>query len=117
MLFRSQISELQAGVAHAVTVINQASDRAGKEINEIQRSDNQIQGMSASIQNLYDLTNDIAAMAEEQSQVSDEISHNLSDISHESGITSMSVSRNRELVQALDETATGLKSTLSRFKV
>ena len=114
---QQQISELQAGVAHAVTVINQASDRAGKEINEIQRSDNQIQGMSASIQNLYDLTNDIAAMAEEQSQVSDEISHNLSDISHESGITSMSVSRNRELVQALDETATGLKSTLSRFKV
>lgn len=114
---QKQIAELQSGVGHAVKVINQASERAGREVSQIQRSDEQIQDISQAVQNLYDLTNDIAAMAEQQSQVSDEMGRNLNDINHETHVSSEAVSQNRALVEDLDATARGLKATLSRFKV
>jgi methyl-accepting chemotaxis protein len=114
---QKQISALQNAVKQVVSSISQASGRAEQGIECINESDEQIQQMSNSVQNLYDLTNDIAAMAEQQSQVSEGINHSLSDISLETQETGQAAVRNKESVQALSKTATGLKHTLSRFKI
>ncbi|MEH6576085.1 MAG: methyl-accepting chemotaxis protein [Amphritea sp.] len=113
----NQIAELQSGVSNAVNVISRACDQAQQGIASINRSDQQIQGMTTSIQSLFDLTNDIAAMAEQQSQVSESINHSLTDVNHETKVTSEAVSSNSNLVLELDQTVGELKQTLGRFKV
>lgn len=114
---QKQISALQNAVKQVVSSISQASGRAEQGIECINESDAQIQQMSNAVQNLYDLTNDIAAMAEQQSQVSEGINHSLSDISLETQETGHAAVRNKESVQSLSKTARGLKHTLSRFKI
>ncbi len=114
---QKQISALQAAVKQVVNSISEASGRASQGIDCINESDEQIQNMSKAVQNLYDLTNDIAAMAEEQSQVSAGINHSLEDISRETQVTGQAVGQNRHCVESLNKTAQGLKLTLSRFKI
>ncbi|EGG92860.1 methyl-accepting chemotaxis sensory transducer [gamma proteobacterium IMCC1989] len=114
---QQQISALQNAVKQVVTSISQASGRAEQGIESINQSDKQIQNMSNAVQNLYDLTNDIVAMAEEQSQVSGGINNSLSDITLETQATGQAAVQNRESVQVLSKVAQELKLTLSRFKI
>ncbi len=112
-----QIDELQSGVKGVVQVISNASCNAEASIAAISGSDEKIQGMSGAVQNLYDLTNEIAAMAEQQSQVSGDINRTIERINAEAGVTAQSVQQNAQSAQALEGLAQSLKTTLAQFKV
>lgn len=112
-----QIDELQSGVKTAVQVINDASNNAETSISSISSSDERIQNISESVERLYDFTNEIAAMAEEQSQVSSEVNSNIENISNEARVTSESMSSNASSAATLGELAQSLKRTLAQFRV
>ena len=114
---QQQIDELQAGVNSAVAVINQASANAESSLEAIASSDQRIQDISDAVQRLYDFTHDIAAMAEEQSQVSHEVNRSVEQISQEANRTEGAVQQNASSADTLAELANSLKSTLGQFRV
>jgi len=114
---QQQINELQTRVSNAVAVINQASDNAEASITAIDHSDEQIQNISSSVQKLYDFTHDIAAMAEEQSQVSQEINRSVGQISNDATTTADAVQENASTADNLAKLSHSLKATLGQFRV
>ncbi len=112
-----QIDELQQQARGAVAVIQSASGHAETGIEAILRSDEQMQSVTLSVGRLYDFTNDIAAMAEQQSQVSSDVNSSVEQISRDAELTAQSVNRNSETSQALGGTAESLKTTLAQFRV
>ncbi len=114
---QQQINALQARVNSAVSVINSASDNAETSIIAIDSSDQKIQAISSAVQKLYDFTHDIAAMAEEQSQVSHEITHSVEKISGHANTTADAVRDNASTADDLSKLSHSLKSTLGQFRV
>ncbi len=114
---RGRIDDLQRASKEAVVVIERAAKHAQSGISAIESSDERMHAVSESVQGLFDLTNDIAAMAEEQSQVSGDISLNVERIRSDGDTAASAVTQNRELSSGLGQLSTSLKSTLAQFKV
>jgi len=114
---QQQIESLQQGVGGAVSVINDASRNAESSIRAIDNSDATIRRISDAVQTLYDLTHEIAAMAEQQTQVSQNINQNVVLISNEAEQSAGAVQRNADVAGRLDQLAGSLQHTLSQFKV
>ncbi|MBY4678105.1 methyl-accepting chemotaxis protein [Marinobacterium arenosum] len=112
-----QIEALQSGVQGAVKVIGAASSKADASIAAINGSDERIQSISDAVQRLFDFTNEIAAMAEQQSQVSSEVNQSIERISDDANLTAQSVQQNAQAAEQLDQLARSLKTTLAQFKV
>ena len=112
-----QIDELQNQAREAVTVIKNASGHAETGIEGIARSDKNLQSVTASVGRLFDFTNDIAAMAEQQSQVSNGVNKSIEHISQDAELASHSVQESAQASRALAATAESLKSTLAQFKI
>lgn len=112
-----QIDRLQGEVGGAVKVIEQACGFAQTSIEGIAGSDEQMQNVSDSVSGLYDLTNDIAAMAEQQAQVSATVNSNVERISGEAELSAGLMQQNTNASDALAGLAGSLKSTLRQFKV
>ncbi|OMH30248.1 methyl-accepting chemotaxis protein [Motiliproteus sp. MSK22-1] len=112
-----QIDELQNQSREAVKVITNASGHAETGIEGIARSDQHLQSVTASVERLFDFTNDIAAMAEQQSQVSNGVNKSIEHISKDAELASHSVQDSTQESRALAATAESLKSTLAQFKI
>ncbi|WP_210395590.1 methyl-accepting chemotaxis protein [Motiliproteus sediminis] len=114
---RARIDELQQASKEAVTVIDKASVQAQSGITAIEASDERMHAVSESVQGLFDLTNDIAAMAEEQSQVSSDVNASVDQIRIDGDTTAEAVRQNRTATDELGALSRSLKQTLSQFKV
>ncbi|WP_421866344.1 methyl-accepting chemotaxis protein [Motiliproteus sp.] len=112
-----QIDRLQGEVGGAVEVIEQVCGYAQTSIEGIAGSDEQMQSVSDSVGGLYDLTNDIAAMAEQQAQVSATVNENVEQISNEAELSAGLMQQNSRASDALAGLASSLKGTLGQFKV
>ena len=73
-----------------------------------------MQSVAGSLNRLYDLTNDIAAMAEEQSQVSSEIGTSIDQISTDAELAVQWMQQNAQASNALGSLAQSLKTTLGQ---
>ncbi|HEY5717652.1 MAG TPA: methyl-accepting chemotaxis protein [Motiliproteus sp.] len=114
---RARIDELQRATREAVQVIGLASDKAQHGIVAMESSDERMHEVSASVSGLFDLTNDIAAMAEEQSQVGREVNLSVEQIRVDGENSAAAVKQNRQASAELAALAESLKRTLSQFKV
>ncbi len=114
---QQRIDGLQHEVGQAVSVIEGVCGYAESSIEAIGRSDERMQSVSGSVNSLYDLTNDIAAMAEQQSQVSSDISTSVGQISSDAELAAQSMQQNAQASDALAALAQSLKTTLGQFKV
>ena len=114
---QKRIDSLQHEVNDAVNVIEGVCGYAESSIKDIGRSDEQMQNVSGSVDSLYDLTNDIAAMAEQQSQVSADINGSIEQISREAEVAAGSMQQNAQASDALGALAKSLKAILGQFKV
>lgn len=114
---QQQIHSLQAGVSEVVKVIESAGQKAEQGIGAIQRSDERMQSVSEAVQQLFDLTNDIAAMAEEQSHVAGDINSSVDGISRDTQVTADASRKSADAGASLGQLAASLKGTLAQFKV
>ncbi|MEH6471660.1 MAG: methyl-accepting chemotaxis protein [Halopseudomonas sp.] len=114
---QQRIDGLQREVKEAVNVIQGVCGYAESSIEEIGRSDERMQSVSGSVGRLYDLTNDIAAMAEQQSQVSADVNGSIEQISQEAELAAGSMQQNAQASNALGALAQSLKGILGQFKV
>lgn len=77
---QSMISTLQEGTKEAVTTINRGNESLKSSLEKADETNQMIENIVQSTQNIYDLNSQIAAAAEEQTAVSDEINRNINNI-------------------------------------
>lgn len=114
---QQSIERLQSESKGLVNVIDAAASDAQRSMNEIGRSDAVQQSLRSAIQGLYDMINSIAAMAEEQTAVANEVHASTERMNQESEHSLMAVARSSEVIKHLQTLSSDLKQTMSAFKV
>ncbi|RRJ83674.1 methyl-accepting chemotaxis protein [Aestuariirhabdus litorea] len=114
---QSNIESLQSGAKGAVSVIDAACSHAEEGIEAITRADQLQQNVQESVQVLYDMINNIASMAEEQSHVSIDLKGSVETINGESERSLQSVNEVAETGRELAQLSATLKGAVSQFRV
>ncbi|MCL6415180.1 methyl-accepting chemotaxis protein [Aestuariirhabdus sp. Z084] len=111
------IESLQSGAKGAVGVIDDACSHAEEGIEAISMADQLQQNVQASVQELYDLINNIASMAEEQSHVSVDLKSSVDTINGETERSLQSVNEVADTGSKLATLSAALKKAVSQFRV
>lgn len=111
------ITELQAGTARAVKVMQSSEQRSSSSVEMVRKAEHSLQEISAEIQCISDLNFNISNASGEQSAVTDELSQNVSSISLLSEETAAAVARNKAAIAELDSKSHTLSDVVQRFKV
>lgn len=114
---QSSIERLQNESKGLVSVIEAAATDAKQSMDEIGRSDAIQHSLRNAIQGLYDMINSIAAMAEEQTAVANEVNASTERMNEESEQSLLAVARSSEVIAQLQTLSSNLKQTMSAFKV
>ncbi len=114
---QKNIESLQLGSTSAVKAIHSASQVAQTSIATFSTSDTHLDGVATSVKQLFDLSTDIAAMAEEQTHVAEEINRNIANISDAAEETAASVNQATKSSIKIDDVVKELRHKVSRFKV
>jgi methyl-accepting chemotaxis protein len=111
------IERLQTGTAKAVTVMLEGKKRSESTVIETDKENQLLQEIASSVVNIDDMATHIASASEEQAAVAEEMSRNISNISHvteQSAQSSIQISQSSEDLARL---ASDLQVIISRFKV
>ena len=111
------IERLQTGTAKAVTVMLEGKKRSENTVIETDKENQLLQEIASSVVNIDDMATHIASASEEQAAVAEEMSRNISNISHvteQSAQSSVQISQSSEDLARL---ASDLQVIISRFKV
>ena len=114
---QAMIERLQAGTAKAVNVMIEGKKRSEDTVLETNKESEFLEKIAASVVNIDDMATHIASASEEQAMVADEISRNISNISHvteQSAQSSFQISQSSEDLAKL---ASDIQVLISRFKV
>lgn len=111
------IERLQSESKGLVAVIEAAAADAQQSMDEIGRSDAIQHSLRNAIQGLYDMINSIAAMAEEQTAVANEVNASTDRMNQESEHSLQAVARSSAVIAELQTLSANLKQTMSAFKV
>ena len=101
----------------AVKTISSASQVAKDSIDAFSDSDSHLEEVSTSVTQLFDLSTEVASMAEEQTHVAEEINRNIVNISEAADETASSVSNASKSSVDIDRVVGELKDKVSQFKV
>lgn len=113
----SMIDKLQAGARDAVKVMNDAQVM-GKEGSELSEAAAEaLAEIAAAIQSINDMNTQIASASEEQSAVAEEISRNISNISHLANETAGGTAQTSEASGKLGAVSLQLSAMLSAYNV
>ncbi|WP_097459052.1 methyl-accepting chemotaxis protein [Mangrovitalea sediminis] len=114
---RGSIQSLQQGSQSAVSSIEQASDMAAKGCSAFAESDRLQNSVNQSISQLFDMTTEVASMAEQQSAVAEEINRNALHISEAAETTTAAINRAAATSQQMREAMQELEKNLARFRI
>ena len=109
------IARLQRTAEEAVLTMENGRRQADEGVASVMQADQALSGISDAVANITDMTNQIAAAAEEQSAVADEINQNITNIAMLSEKTSGEAQRSSQLSEGLAITAKGQYSLVERF--
>ena len=109
------IAKLQRTAEEAVMTMEIGRKQADEGVERVQQADLALAGISDAVSNIADMADQIAAAAEEQSSVADEINRNITNIAHLSDQTSSEAQSSAVLSEALTATAQGQYSLVERF--
>ncbi|WP_372873960.1 methyl-accepting chemotaxis protein [Pseudomonas sp.] len=109
------IAKLQRTAEEAVMTMEIGRKQADEGVERVQRADLALAGISDAVSNIADMADQIAAAAEEQSSVADEINRNITNIAQLSDQTSSEAQSSAVLSEALTATAQGQYSLVERF--
>lgn len=111
------IERLQVGVQNAVKATHSGSTRARQSVEQAAGVDQALTDTSDSVQRINDMTAQIATACEEQSSVTEEIAHNISDIRDLSDEAAKTSEQSAKASQRLSELSHGLTKLVGRFRV
>ncbi len=111
------IETLQAGSKQAVQVMEQSRNKARVATEQVTRTSESLQVISAAIERINDMSSQIASAAEEQSAVAEEINHNVVQINDMTEQTATGSRQTSEAGNELSRLASELQSLVSRFRV
>jgi len=114
---QTMIEKLQLGTDKAVNVMVESKKRSQNTVIETDKENDLLQEIAGSITNIDDMATHIASASEEQAAVADEISKNISNISHvteQSAQSSIQINKSSEELARL---ASDIKSSINHFKV
>ncbi|MHA6493388.1 methyl-accepting chemotaxis protein [Pseudomonas borbori] len=109
------IAKLQRTAEEAVMAMEIGRRQADEGVEHVQQADQALVGISDAVANISDMANQIAAAAEEQSAVADEINRNITNIAELAEKTSGEAHSTAELSKELTATAQGQYSLVERF--
>jgi aerotaxis receptor len=109
------IAKLQRTAEEAVMTMEIGRKQADEGVERVQQADQALSGISDAVANIADMADQIAAAAEEQSSVADEINRNITNIAQLSDQTSSEAQSSAVLSEALTATAQGQYSLVERF--
>ena len=109
------IAKLQRTAEEAVMTMEIGRRQADEGVERVQQADQALSGISDAVSNITDMTTQIAAAAEEQSAVADEINRNITNIANLADQTAAEANNTALLSEALTNTARGQYSLVERF--
>jgi aerotaxis receptor len=109
------IAKLQRTAEEAVMTMEIGRKQADEGVERVQQADQALQGISDAVANITDMANQIAAAAEEQSAVADEINQNITTIAQLADQTSSEAHSTAQLSEELTATAKDQYSLVERF--
>ena len=111
----SLIAKLQQTASTAVQTMEAGHRQAEEGVARVLEADQALVGISEAVANITDMTTQIAAATEEQNSVAEEISRNISNISHLADQTSEQAQNSALLSEELIKTANTQYSLVERF--
>ncbi len=111
------VESLQRGAQNAFDRMQQSRHKTEDTVNKARETGNSLETINTSIQNIADLSTQIAAAAEEQSTTVEEISRNISKIRSVSEETSGSVGQTYESSKTVNNVGLQLQTLVGKFKV
>lgn len=111
------IERLQTGAEKAVSSMEQSRNKATASVTSCSDTDEALTSIAAAIETINTMNIQIAEAARQQSQVADEINHNISFITDAAEMTSSSTEQVNTAADELAKLANELQSRIGRFKV
>ncbi|MCU1716889.1 methyl-accepting chemotaxis protein [Pseudomonas sp. 5P_3.1_Bac2] len=109
------IAKLQRTAEEAVATMEVGRQQASEGVERVQKADDALAGISAAVANITDMTNQIAAAAEEQSAVAEEVNRSITTIAQLADQTAGEAHDMALLSEALTATANGQYALVERF--
>lgn len=111
------IEKLQAGSRKAVEVMNTSQEEAQSVVEQATRAGDSLARISAAVDQINEMSTQIASAAEEQSATSEEINRNITNVNDMVNETSEGAKQTALASEELARLATDLKGVVSQFKV
>ncbi|MDP3816237.1 PAS domain-containing methyl-accepting chemotaxis protein [Pseudomonas sp.] len=109
------IAKLQRTAEEAVMTMEIGRKQADEGVERVQKADDALAGISEAVANITDMANQIAAAAEEQSAVADEVNRSITTIAQLADQTAGEAQSTARLSAELTATAQGQYSLVERF--
>ncbi|KKL89367.1 hypothetical protein LCGC14_1915420 [marine sediment metagenome] len=127
-ILSSKTQQATVDIHHMITTVQQSNQQvlamirlSGQQVSETvglaQQAEAMLNDINQAIEEVTDMTLQIASATEQQSAVCEEVSHNLSEVSRLVHQTSKGAQELRSVGNELDQTAIRLQEKLSLFKV
>ncbi len=113
---QEMIERLQSGANEAVAVMAQCSDRAGQGVEQAAKAGDSLNAITSAISTISEMNTQIVVAAREQSEVTEELGHNISNISEVASETADSAQSTSNSTEQLNQLSMDLVSLVSRFK-
>ena len=104
-------------MADAVQAMEAARQRAGQSVGHVEETSQGLNSIAIEVTGINDMNLQIAAAAEEQSAVAEEINRNVANISAAADGTSRGATATHEQSEVLVELAAELRRLVSQFKL
>lgn len=110
---QSMISTLQEGAKKAVTTIDRGNQSLKSSLDKADETNLMIESIAESTKSIYDLNSQIAAAAEEQTAVSDEINQNINNIAN---VAENNTQDTQQLLSSAEDIGDAVKSVNHQLK-
>jgi len=114
---QAKISQLQQGARAAVLTMQNSIKVSEVAVTKANGTGQILSGVSQAVSDITGMNNQIATAAEEQSSISAEVNHSLTQISRHISQTQGMTAQNNEMSQDLEHLARELDQLIKRFKV
>ena len=114
---QQMVERLQSGAEKAVTVMNQSQSQAKDSVEQAALANESLSAIATMIAQINDMNMQIAAAAEEQSAVAEEINRNIISISQISTQTAQGANETSASSNTMKNLASELQAVVGRFKL
>ncbi|NVD35797.1 methyl-accepting chemotaxis protein [Marinobacter lutaoensis] len=114
---RNTINGLKTEVVDCVETMRHASDMAEQQVQAILKVETEVQTIAAAVREITDLNQEMESAANEQSEVSESINHNVIEISRSAEQTSNDAQETARIAGDLLAMAETLRATIAQFRL